>query len=67
MANRKFDKEATSAIMKTLGEFAKEHGVLLVRHAATKWANGQREKARLLQQRAELEKELADVSKRLSR
>lgn len=67
MASRKFDKEATKAIMAALDGFAKQHGVVLVRHGATKWANGQREKARLLQQRAELEEELAAVSKRLSR
>ena len=67
MKNGKYDKAATRLIMKTLDAAARKHGLPTARHAATKWNTGQQAKARLLKQRQELEKELAEVSKRLSR
>ena len=67
MKNGKFDKTATRSVMKSLDAAAKKHGLALVKHAATKWATGQRDKARLIKQRAVLEKELAEVSKQLTR
>lgn len=66
MKNR-FDKVATRSVMKALDAATKKHGLSLVRHAATKWNNGQRDKARLVKERAALEKKLADVAKQLSR
>lgn len=67
MRNGKFDKAATRAVMKLLDGATKKHGLTTVKHAATKWANGQRDKARLLKQRAALEKELAEVGRALTR
>jgi len=67
MKNGKFDKTAMRSVMKALDAATKKHGLALVKHAATKWSNGQRDKARLLKQRVTLEKELAEVSKQLSR
>ena len=67
MRNGKYDKAATRAVMKLLDSATRKHGLPTVKHAATKWANGQRDKARLLKQRTALEKQLAEVSKALTR
>lgn len=67
MRNGKFDKAAMRSVMKALDSATRKHGLALVRHAATKWNNGQRDQARLVKQRAMLEKQLAEVSQRLAR
>lgn len=67
MSRLKFDKAATRAVMKLLDSASRKHGLAQVKHAATKWANGQRDKARLLKQRAALERQLTEVSRALSR
>lgn len=67
MRKSRYDTTVTQAVMRGLEDAAKEHGVPLVRYVATKWANGQRDKARLLKQRAALEKQLTEVSKKLRR
>lgn len=63
----KFEKRLVSQIMRTLDKAATKSGFPLVKHAATKWATGQRDKARLLRARQELEQELAEVSEKLRR
>jgi hypothetical protein len=60
-----FDKKQTKAVMSALDAATRKYGLPLVKHAATKWCNGQRDKARLLKQRAALEKQLAEVSTKL--
>ena len=62
----KFDPAIYKAVRKFLDGIAKKHGLKAARHAATKWGNGQREKASLLKQREALSRSLADVSKRLA-
>jgi hypothetical protein len=63
----KFEKHPVSQIMRALDKSATKLGLPLVRYAATKWATGQRDKARLLRARHELEQELAEVSEKLRR
>lgn len=67
MRNGKFDKVATRSVIKALDGFARKYELPTARHAATKWNSGQQAKVRLAKQRAALEKELAEVNKRLAR
>ena len=56
---------AFKAVLKTLDSAAKAYGLREVKSAATRWVNGQRDKFRLSKERAALEKQLAEVTKRL--
>lgn len=67
MRNGKFDKATTRTIMKALDGFARRYDLATARHAVSKWNAGQQAKARLAKQRQALEKELADVNRRLAR
>ena len=67
MSQAKWDKLAVRAVIKALDALTRKHGLIQVKHAATKWGNAQRDKARILKRRKELESELAEVSKQLSR
>ena len=67
MKKTKFDKVIEKKVLSLLDIAAKKHGITNVRHATNKWANAQRDKARLAKQRVALERELVEVYKRLSR
>ena len=54
-----------TVVMRWLDGMAKKNGLTDVKHAAVKWATAQRDKLRLAKQRAALERELAEVNKRL--
>jgi hypothetical protein len=53
------------AVMKALDAATRKYGLIQVKHAATKWGNAQRDRARIIKRRKELERELAEVSKQL--
>jgi hypothetical protein len=63
--NSKYNAVTVKSVMRWLDGMAKKHGLSDVRHAATKWATAQRDKARLAKDRAALERQLAEVNKRL--
>ena len=67
MRKERFSKAITHSVLRLLDNAARKHGLAEVKHAATKWTNGQRDKARLLKEQAALTRELAEVSKRLSK
>lgn len=64
-SKKKVDSPATKAVISLLDKAAKQYGLSEVRRAANRWASGQRDKLRLAKQRAALERELAEVNKRL--
>jgi len=67
MARKRADSASVKAVIKLLDHAAKKHGLAEVRRAANRWAIGQRDKLRLARQRVALERELAEVNKRLGR
>jgi hypothetical protein len=61
----KHNAVTVAMVMRWLDSAAKKNGLSDVRHAATKWATAQRDKARLAKERAALERKLAEVQQRL--
>lgn len=66
MARKKSESPAFKAVLKLLDAAARKHGMSETRRASNRWSIGQRDKARLAKQRAALERQLAEVTKRLS-
>lgn len=62
----KYDKKTEKALLKLLDGASKKFGLREVRHAANKWCEAQRAKASLSKARAELEKRLEDVNRKLT-
>lgn len=61
----KFDAQKEKSVIKLLDTATKKYGLRDVRHAANKWCIGQRDRLRLAKQSAALEKQLAEVNRRL--
>ena len=60
------EKKIVKSIMKQLDAIQRKHGSLIARRAINRWATGQRDRARLAKERAQLEKKLAEVNQRLT-
>lgn len=67
MKKSKHNAVATKAIITLLDVAAKKHGMKDTRYAVNKWASGQRDRLRLTKQSAVLQKQLAEVEKRLGK
>lgn len=65
MRTNKWNKQAQRLVFRFLDKAVKRFGIKDVRHATSKWSNGQRDRARLLKQSNALKRELAQVRARL--
>jgi len=62
---QKVEKKVVKAMFRQLDALQRKHGSMESRYVITRWLNGQRDKSRLAKQRAALERELAEVTRRL--
>ena len=66
MRKNRFDKKTEKALVRLLDNASKKYSLTEVRHATNKWCNAQRDRASLAKARAELEKRLSEVNRKLS-
>ncbi len=62
----RYDMVAAKTIMHLLDGASKKHGLQTTKYAATKWASMQASRARMLKDKAALEKELAAIQAKLA-
>jgi hypothetical protein len=64
-SRKKAVSPAVKAVMKLLDGAARKFSMSEVRRATNRWSVGQRDRLRLAKERGDLEKKLAEVTKRL--